>query len=119
MTKATIVQNARDVFNAQLSITLPKNNLVKAYLLNLVANQGMPGNMPATNQLNSQTSKATPKNTHQCQHTVTTDWNICCLLGTETIEFKKPFNGNAYTMVKAMEACLCQVVGRCHLPSLF
>jgi hypothetical protein len=72
MTKAVIVQNARDVFNARLFITLSKNDLVKAYL-NLVASKGMPGNMPTTNQTNSQSPKTTPKNTHQCQRTVTTD----------------------------------------------
>jgi hypothetical protein len=70
----------------------------------------MLGNMPTTNQTNSQSPKTTSKNTRQCQRTVTTDWNIRHLLGTETIKFKKPFNGNAYTMVKAMEACLRQAV---------
>jgi hypothetical protein len=114
-TKAAIVQNAQDVFNAQLSITLSKSDLVKAYL-NLVASKGMPGNTPTTNQTNSQSPKTTLKNTHQCQCTVTTDWNICHLLGTETIEFKKPFNGNTYTMVKAMEACLRQAVGEVSPP---
>jgi hypothetical protein len=108
-TKATIIQNIRDVFNTRLSITPSKNDLVKAYL-NLVASKGMPGNMPTTNQTNSQSPKTTPKNTHQRQRTATTNWNIRRLPGTETIEFKKPFNGNAYTMVKAMEACLRQAV---------
>ena len=114
-TKATIVQSAHDIFNARLSISLTKNDMVKAYL-NLVTNKGMPGNTSTTTQSTSQTTKATTKNPHQCQHTVTTDWNIRYLLGTETIKFTKPFNGNAYTMVKAMEACLRQAVGEASPP---
>jgi hypothetical protein len=114
-TKAAIVQNAQDVFNTQLSITLSKSDLAKAYL-NLVASNGMPGNTPTTNQTNSQPPKTAPKNTRQRQRTVTTDWNIRRLPDTKTIEFKKPFNGNTYTMVKAMEACLRQAVGEVSPP---
>jgi hypothetical protein len=115
MTKAIIIQSARDVFNAQLSINLSKNDMFKAYL-NLVANRGMPGNTPSRSTLSIQTSKPSQKNTCPHQHQVTTNWNIHYLLGTEMIEFKKPFNGNAYTMVKAMEVCLRQVVGEATPP---
>ena len=61
-TKAAIVQNAQDLFNARLSITLSKSDLAKAYL-NLVASNGMPGNTPTTNQTNSQSPKSALKNT--------------------------------------------------------
>jgi hypothetical protein len=76
----------------------------------------MPGNAPTINQTNSQPPKTMLKNTHQRQCIVTTDWNICHLPGTKTIKFKKPFNSNAYTMVKAMEACLRQAVGEASPP---
>jgi hypothetical protein len=71
----------------------------------------MPGNTPSRSTPDTQTSKLPQKNTCPCQHQVTTNWNIHWLPSTETIKFKKPFNGNTYTMVKAMEVCLRQVVG--------
>ena len=100
-TKAAIVQHARDTFNARLSITKTKAELIQLYL-NLVANRGMPTNptmaAPTTNQTPS-TSQPRPRK-------ITSDWNICRLPGTETIEFTKPFGGNAYSMVKAIESSL-------------
>jgi hypothetical protein len=46
----------------------------------------------------------------------TSDWIIRRLPGTETIDYHKPFNGNAYTMIKAIEACLRQALGEATLP---
>jgi hypothetical protein len=74
-TKATIIQYARDMFNARLSINMLKADMIKAYL-NLVTNRGMPGTTPTTTSNNSQTGQTTSKNPcpQQCQ--VTSDWNI-------------------------------------------
>ena len=106
-TKAAIVQHARDTFNARLSITKTKAELVQLYL-NLVANCGMPTTAPPVTQT-SPTSRPRPRK-------VTSDWNIRCLPGTETIEFTKPFGGNAYSMVKAIESSLRQALGEAQPP---
>jgi hypothetical protein len=45
-TKAQIVQNARDTFNAHLSIMKMKAELIQMYL-NLITNQGIPGTTPS------------------------------------------------------------------------
>jgi hypothetical protein len=47
---------------------------------------------------------------------ITSDWNIRRLPGTETIEFTKPFGGNAYSMVKAIESSLRQALGEAQPP---
>jgi hypothetical protein len=73
----------------------------------------MPGNMPPI-----QTSQQSRNNSaHKVnQKHVTSDWNVCHIQGTEPIEFKKPFNGNPYTMIKAIEACLRQATGESEPP---
>jgi hypothetical protein len=63
---------------------------------------------PPTNQT-SPNSRPRPRK-------VTSDWNIRRLPGTETIEFTKPFGGNAYSMVKAIESSLRQVLGEAQPP---
>jgi hypothetical protein len=111
-TKAVIVQNAQDTFNAQLPITKTKTKLIQSYL-NLIENHGMP-NVMTTTSPQAPTSSATKLTPRPCK--VTSDWNIHCLPGTKTIEFQKPFNGNAYSMVKAIETCLRQAIGEASPP---
>jgi len=62
----------------------------------------MPGNpdphpealLPSCNRLN--------------QRQVTTDWNVRQRLGTGNIEFFKPFNGDAYALIRAIKTQICQ-----------
>ena len=91
------------MFNTRLSIIKAKAELVQLYL-NLVANRGMPTAPTTTTTPTTNPAMTTPR---PCQCKVTSDWNICCLSNTETIEFIKPFGGNAYSMVKAIESSLC------------
>jgi hypothetical protein len=111
-TKATIVRHAHDTFNARLFITKTKHELIQMYL-NLVANCGMLGVSTAlpTSPTNPLTTTTRPR---PCK--VTFDWNICRLPGTETIEFTKPFGGNTYSMVKAIESSLHQALGEAQPP---
>ena len=113
-TKAHIVQNARDALGIHLSITKPKPELIQSFL-NADANNRMPGytspNPPQVPQ-QSRNERARQAN----QNRVTSDWNVRRIQGTESIEFKKPFNGNAYTMIKAIEVCLHQATGESEPP---
>jgi hypothetical protein len=112
--KAHIIQNTRDALGIHLSITKPKPELIQSFL-NADTNNRMPGytspNPPQVPQ-QSQNKRARQAN----QNCVTSDWNVRCIQGTESIEFKKPFNGNAYTMIKAIEACLHQATGESEPP---
>jgi hypothetical protein len=110
-TKAMIVQHARDTFNARLSITKTKAELITLYL-NLVAARRIP-TIPTTTTLATNQPQANPRS---CPRKITSDWNICRLPGTETIEFTKPFGGNAYSMVKAIESSLRQALGEANPP---
>jgi hypothetical protein len=101
-TKAAIISNAKAVFNVTLSTMLIKPELIRNYL-NLV---GMTNPTPST------TTSTLPDNpTCPCPKKVSSDWNIQQLQGTGSIEFRKPFNGNTYTMIKAIESSLHQHTG--------
>jgi hypothetical protein len=106
-TKAAIVQNARDALNTCLSITKPKAELIRAYeniLASRPAAQGTPTNWMPTPVLSpSALANGAPR---RLTRKPTSNWIIRRLPGTETIDYHKPFNGNAYTMIKAIEACL-------------
>jgi hypothetical protein len=103
--KASIVQHAHDTFNAHLSITKTKAELIQLYL-NLVANQGMLTATPTTLINNSPTTFSRPR-----QYKITSNWNIHCLPNMETIDFTKPFRGNTYSMVQTIERSLRQALG--------
>jgi hypothetical protein len=105
-TKATIVQHTHDTFNAHLSITKTKAELIQLYL-NLIANCGMP-TAPATT---TPTSNQLPTASQPRPHKITSNWNIRRLPNTKTIKFIKLFGGNAYSMVKAIESSLQQALG--------
>jgi hypothetical protein len=103
-TKATIINNAKQVFNVTLSTTTTKPILIQNYL-NLV---GMTNPAPSTT-----TSTSTPpdNNRRPRQKRISSDWNIRRLQGTGLVEFRKPFGGNTYTMIKAIESSLRQHMG--------
>jgi len=113
-TKAIIIQHAHNTFNARLSITKTKMELVQLYL-NLTANQGMP-TAPTANAHPANTTNPTSTKPRPHQRKITSNWNIQHLPNTETIEFVKPFRGNMYSMVKAIEHSLQQALGEAAPP---
>jgi len=104
-TKAEIVKSVKEIFGANLRIQQSKGQLVLTYR-NLVANQGLP-----TATTPSPPNQGTNQNNNWNRKQATSDWNICRQLNTSNIEFIKPFNSNAYTMVRNIETGIRQTIG--------
>jgi hypothetical protein len=94
-TKLDIVKSTQEVFRANLPISHSKGHLVLAYK-NLIAAKGMPTDKTTT-------TDARPTMHPNNQNCVTTEWNIHRQQGMGAIEFTKPFNGDAYTLIQAIE----------------
>jgi hypothetical protein len=116
-TKAAIVQNTWDALNAHLSITKPKAELIRAYE-NILASRPAPQTMPSNWTPSPVPSPSAPANNNRLRPPCkpTSDWIIRHLQGTKIINYYKPFNGNTYTMIKAIEACLRQADGEATPP---
>jgi hypothetical protein len=72
--------------------------------------------MPTNPAAAAPTANQTPTTSQPCPRKITSDWNIRRLPNTETIEFSKPFGGNAYSMVKAIKSSLRQALGEANPP---
>ena len=82
-------------------ISNTKGKLVLAYK-NLIAARGIPA--PSATPQTNPPKPCTEKR-------VTVEWNIHRHLGTAAIEFTKPFNGDAYKLISAIETRVRQQLG--------
>jgi hypothetical protein len=102
-TKLDIVRSAKEVFGANLPISHSKGRLVFTYK-NLIVARGIPVTPGAP-------TEAQPTTQPNSQRRVTTKWNVRRQLRTGAIDFIKPFNGDTYSLIKAIETCICQHLG--------
>jgi hypothetical protein len=102
-TKNDIIQSAKEVFGANLSNRQSKGQLVLAYN-NLLTARGIPTQQTALNATQC-------PNRPTYQNRATTEWNVRRRLGTAAIEFHKPFNGDAYHLIQAIETRVRQQLG--------
>jgi hypothetical protein len=83
-----------------------KGRLILAYK-NLIAARAMPSNPATPPEVQSLNHNNNPN-----RQRVTTDWNVQRRLSTGDIEFSKPFNGDAYALIQAIETHIRQQLGK-------
>jgi hypothetical protein len=104
-TKNDIIQSAKAVFGANLSGRLNKGQLVLAYS-NLLAARGAGETTQQTN-----TTAAQRSNRPNYQNRATVEWNVRRRLGCGAIDFHKPYNGDAYQLIQAIQTRIRQQLG--------
>ena len=103
-TKTNIIEHAYATFGIRLSDKMKKPQLIIAYQ-QLAANPKLTTPQPTTSQNNRPPNRP---NQRQPQNTFTSEWTIRRRPGTETVDFRRPFNGDPLALVRHIQTALRQ-----------